>query len=124
DDRTHEAVTSVPRHVSRTLSGARRRFLAVNGAVFLLAASLSSTAGELFATRPASTVPLGLALGALQLVVLLLTSWWYDRTLRRHVDPLVDLTRGHADLVHASPSRPGPAETTSRRPHSAQGRRR
>ncbi|WP_432087933.1 hypothetical protein [Streptomyces sp. bgisy095] len=108
----------------RTLSGARRRFLAVNGAVFLLAALLSGTAGELFAVRPANTMPLGIVFGALQLAVLLLSSRWYDRTLRRHADPLVDLMRRRAELVHTSPPRPGPAEAVFGRSHSSRGRRR
>ncbi|MFJ9575310.1 DUF485 domain-containing protein [Streptomyces sp. NPDC101191] len=108
----------------RTLSEARRRFLAANGAAFLVSAVLSGTAGELFATRPAGTMPLGIVFGALQLTVLLLSSWWYDRALSRHVDPLLDLMRRRAELAHPSPPRPGPAGGMSRWPHSSQGRRR
>ncbi|MFJ5780022.1 hypothetical protein [Streptomyces sp. NPDC093094] len=106
----------------RTLSGARRRFLAVNGAAFLLTALLSTTADGLFTTRPASSMPLGIALAALQLVTLLLTSWRYDRTLRRHVDPLVDSMRRHAQPVHSQPPQPGPAESVSRGPYPSPGR--
>ncbi len=124
DDRPHAAVANALEQVPRTLSGARRRFLAVNGAVFLLAALLSGTAGELFAVRPANTMPLGIVFGALQLAVLLLSSRWYDRTLRRHADPLVDLMRRRAELVHTSPPRPGPAEAVFGRSHSSRGRRR
>ncbi|WP_432005502.1 hypothetical protein [Streptomyces parvus] len=115
EDRPHDAAASALRKVPRTLSGARRRFLAVNGAAFLLTASLSLTAGELFAARPVSTMPLGLVLGALQLAVLLLTSWWYDRTLRRHADPLVGLLRRHAELVHTGPPQQAPAGARGRR---------
>ncbi|MFE5733248.1 hypothetical protein ACFQ7A_20370 [Streptomyces sp. NPDC056528] len=106
------------------LSEARRRFLAANGAALLVSAALSGTAGELFAIRPAGTMPLGIVFGALQLAVLLLSSWWYDRTLRHHADPLVDLMRRRAELAHPSPPRPGPAGLMSRWPHSSQGRRR
>ncbi|MFB6426431.1 hypothetical protein ACFCXC_23625 [Streptomyces microflavus] len=114
-DRPHDAVASAVQRLPRTLSGTRRRFLAVNGTAFLLTASLSATAGELFATRPVGTLPLGVALGILQLAVLLLTSWWYDRTLRRHADPLVGLIRRHAVLVSTSPPQPAPAEAPARR---------
>ncbi|MFB7435057.1 hypothetical protein ACFCZ5_27310 [Streptomyces microflavus] len=114
-DRPHDAVPSAVQRLPRTLSGTRRRFLAVNGTAFLLTASLSATAGELFATRPVGTLPLGVALGILQLAVLLLTSWWYDRTLRRHADPLVGLIRRHAVLVSTSPPQPAPAEAPGRR---------
>ncbi len=124
EDQPHEAVASAPHQLPRTLSGARRRFLAVNGAAFLLTVVLSGTAGELFATRPASGIPLGVAFGALQLALLPLTAWWYDRTLRRHADPLVHLMRRHTEPAHALPPRPGRAESMSRRPYPAQGRRR
>lgn len=96
----------------------------INGTAFLLTALLAGTAGELFATRPAGSMPLGVALGALQLTVLLLTSWWYDRTLRRRADPLVDLMRRHAGSVHPSLPPPGPAAATSRGLYAPQGRRR
>ncbi|GGV39923.1 hypothetical protein ACIRPR_13765 [Streptomyces griseoflavus] len=96
----------------------------INGAAFLLTALLPGTVGELFATRPANRMPLGVVLGALQLTVLLLTSWWYDRTLRRHADPLVDLMRRHAELVHPSLPQPGSAAAMSRWPYSSQGRQR
>ncbi|MFF3031207.1 hypothetical protein ACFVS7_09415 [Streptomyces rubiginosohelvolus] len=98
-----------------TLSSARRRFLAVNGTAFLLTASLSATAAELFATRPVGTMPLGAVLSTLQLAVLLLTSFWYDRTLHRHADPLVGLIRRHAELVSTAPPQPAPAEALGRR---------
>lgn len=98
--------------------------MVINGAAFLLTALLSGTAGELFATRPAGRMPLGVVLGALQLTVLLLTSWWYDRTLRRHADPLVDLIRRHGGLAHPSLPQPGPAAAMSRWPYSSQGRQR
>ncbi|MFC9282266.1 DUF485 domain-containing protein [Streptomyces collinus] len=124
DDLPHEPVASATRQLPRTLAGARRRFLVINGAAFLLTALLSGTAGELFATRPAGTMPLGVVLGALQLTVLLLTSWWYDRTLRRHADPLVDLIRRQAGLAHPSLPQPGPAAAMSRWPYSSQGRQR
>lgn len=117
-----EPVAGATRQLPRTVARARRQFLAMNGAAFLLTALSSATAGELFATRPASGMPLGVVLGALQLTVLLLTSWWYDRTLRRHADPLVDLIRRHAGLAHPSPPRPGPA-AMSGWPYSSQGRR-
>ncbi|MFE3033789.1 hypothetical protein ACFXKY_19425 [Streptomyces canus] len=82
-----------PLHVlHRTHVGARRRFLMVNGVAFLGTALFSSTAGELFADSPARGMPLGAVLGALQLTVLLLSSWYYDRTLRRHADPLAERT--------------------------------
>ncbi|WP_097991828.1 hypothetical protein [Streptomyces sp. f51] len=97
-----------------TLSNARQRFLAVNGTAFLLTASLSATAGDLFASRPVGTMPLGVVLGILQLAVLLLTSWWYDRTLHRHADPLVGLIRRQAD-ASTSPPQPAPAEALGRR---------
>ncbi|MFB7031470.1 MULTISPECIES: hypothetical protein [unclassified Streptomyces] len=106
------------------LSEARRRFLAANGAALLVSAALSGTAGELFATRPAGTMPLGIVFGTLQLAVLLLSSWWYDRTLRRHADPLVELMRRRTDPVHPSPPQPAPAGLMSQWPHSSQGRRR
>ncbi len=123
-DRPHEAAVSAPRRVSRTLSEARRRFLAANGAALLVSAVLSGTAGELFATRPAGTMPLGIVFGALQVAVLLLSSWWYDRTLRHHADPLVELMRRRTDPVDPSPPRPAPAGLMSRWPHPSQGRRR
>ncbi|MFD7058985.1 hypothetical protein [Streptomyces sp. NPDC059906] len=93
----------------------------INGAAFLLTALLAGTAGELFAIRPAGSMPLAVALGALQLTVLLLTSWWYDRTLRRHADPLVDLIRRHAGCAHPASSRPDPAQAGPRRPYSSEG---
>ncbi|MFC9061580.1 hypothetical protein ACFTXB_26570 [Streptomyces sp. NPDC057074] len=96
----------------------------INGAAFLLTTLLAGTAGELFATRPAGSMPLGVALGGLQLTVLLLTSWWYDRTLRRRADPLVDLMRRHAGFAHPSLPQPGPAAATSRGLYTPQGRRR
>ncbi|MDN3028325.1 hypothetical protein [Streptomyces sp. S.PB5] len=98
-----------PLHVlHRTHTGARRRFLALNGAVVLVTALLSGTAGELFADGPANGMPLGAALGALQLTVLLLTSWWYDRALRRDADPLADRIRRRAEHVpHSSQLYPG-----------------
>ncbi|MFF2778881.1 DUF485 domain-containing protein [Streptomyces sp. NPDC058052] len=123
-DRSHEAAASALQELPRALSEARRRFLAVNGAAFLLTASLSGTAGELFATRLVSRMPLGIVLGTLQLAVLLLSSWWYDRTLRRGADPLVDLMRRRAELVRPSLPQPGPAGAVSRWPYSSQGRRR
>lgn len=123
-DRSHEAAASALQEVPRTLFEARRRFLAVNGAAFLVSVALSGTLGELFATRLASRMPLGIVFGALQLAVLLLSSWSYDRTLSRRADPLVDLMRHPAELLHPSPPQPGPAGTTSRWPNSSQGRRR
>ncbi len=114
-DRPHDAVASALQRLPRTLSGARRRFLAVNGTAFLLTASLSATARELFATRPVGTMPLGVVLCSLQLAVLLLTSWWYDRTLHRHSDPLVGLIRRQAELVSAATPQPAPAEAPGRR---------
>ncbi|MFE6933495.1 hypothetical protein ACFVDT_15890 [Streptomyces sp. NPDC057699] len=115
---------SAPRQVLRTLSAARRQFLAANGSAFLVSAVLSGTVGELFARRPAGRMPLGILVGALQLAVLLLSSWWHDRTLRRHADPLVDLMRRRAELAHPSLPQPAPAGGMPRRPHSSQGRRR
>ncbi|MFE0700553.1 DUF485 domain-containing protein [Streptomyces sp. NPDC058872] len=107
-----------------TLSEARRRFLAVNGAAFLVSVALAGTVGDLFATRLASRMPLGIVFGALQLAVLLLSSWWYDRTLSRHADPIVDLMRHRAELVHPSLPQPDPAGVISRWPYSPQGSRR
>ncbi|MFD9981604.1 DUF485 domain-containing protein [Streptomyces massasporeus] len=124
DDRPHEPVASSTQQLPRTLAGARRRVVVINGAAFLLTALLSGTAGELFATRLASRLPLGVVLGALQLTVLLLTSWWYDRTLRRDADPLVDMVRRHADRVHTSRPQPGPVGGMSRSSYSSQGRQR
>ncbi|WP_166682988.1 DUF485 domain-containing protein [Streptomyces aquilus] len=124
DDRPHEAVAGALQQLPRTLSDARRRFLALNGAAFLLTALLSGTVGELSAIRLASRMPLGVVLAALQMAVLLLTSWWYDRTLRRHADPLVDSMRRHAELVHPSLPQPGSAAAMSRWPYSSQGRQR
>ncbi|MFE8015893.1 hypothetical protein ACFU3O_24495 [Streptomyces antibioticus] len=124
DGRPHGAVAGAPPQLPRTMSGARRRFLAVNGAAFLLTALLSGTAGELFTVRPAGGMPLGVALGALQLGVLLLTSWQYDRTLTRHADPLVDLMRRHTRRVHSPPPQPGPAEAATPWPYPSQGRQR
>ncbi|NUV70650.1 MULTISPECIES: hypothetical protein [unclassified Streptomyces] len=72
--------------MSRTLSEARRRFLAANGAALLVSAALSGTAGELFATRPAGRMPLTyLALGLAASTVLpacLYGLFWsrYNRT--------------------------------------------
>ncbi|MFF3772646.1 DUF485 domain-containing protein [Streptomyces sp. NPDC002232] len=123
-ERPHEAAASALQEAPRAHSEARRRFLAVNGAAFLVSAALSGTLGELFATRLAGRMPLGIVLGTLQLAVLLLSSWWYDRTLSRQADPLVDRLRHRAQLVHPSPPQPGPAGTTSRRPQPSQGRRR
>ncbi|MCK8435522.1 DUF485 domain-containing protein [Streptomyces sp. D2-8] len=115
-----------PLHVlHRTHAGARRRFLAVNGVAFLVTALLSGAVGELFADRPASGMPLGAALGALQLTVLLLTSWWYDRALRRHADPLVDeVRRRAAHLPHSAQPQPGLADAMSGWPFPAPGRQR
>ncbi|MFD5764826.1 DUF485 domain-containing protein [Streptomyces sp. NPDC127049] len=115
---------SALQEVPRTHSEERRRFLAVNGAAFLVSAALSGTLGELFTTRLAGRLPLGIAFGALQLAVLLLSSWWYDRTLSREADPLVDRLRHRAQLVHPSPPQPGRTGATSRWPYSSQGRRR
>ncbi|MFF0483381.1 DUF485 domain-containing protein [Streptomyces sp. NPDC004435] len=123
-DRRHEAAASALQEVPRTHSEARRRFLAVNGAAFLVSAALSGTFGELFTTRLAGRLPLGIAFGTLQLAVLLLSSWWYDRTLSREADPLVDRLRHRAQLVHPSPPQPGRTGATSRWPYSSQGRRR
>ncbi|MFB6551098.1 hypothetical protein [Streptomyces sp. NPDC056405] len=123
-DRPDEPAASAAQRLPRTLADARRRFLVINGTAFLLTALLAGTAGELFATRPASSMPLGVALGALQLTVLLLTSWWYDRTLRRRADPFVGLIRRHAGFAHPSRPQPGPAQAVSRRPYSSQGGRR
>ncbi|MFC9795656.1 hypothetical protein [Streptomyces sp. NPDC057695] len=123
-DQPPEASVTAPRHLPRTLSETRRRLLAANGAAFLLTASLSGTAGGLFATRLPGGMPLGILFGVLQLTVLLLSSWWYDRTLSRHADPLVDLMRRRAELAPPSPPPQGPAGFMSRGPHSSQGRRR
>ncbi|WP_168538950.1 DUF485 domain-containing protein [Streptomyces physcomitrii] len=108
--------------MTRTHSRARRWFLAVNGAAFLLTALPSGAAGELFATRPVIGTPLGVVLGALQLAVLLLTSWQYDRTLRRRADPLLDSVRRPAGLVQPALPQPGPAKALSPRPFPSQGR--
>ncbi|MGW3401879.1 DUF485 domain-containing protein [Streptomyces zhihengii] len=123
-DQPHEAAAIALQEVPRTLSEARRRFLAVNGAVLLVSAALSGTAGELFSARLASRMPLGVVLGVLQLVTLMLTAWRYDRTLRRDADPLVDLVRRHADGMESSPPPSDSLEGTSRWSPSPRGWRR
>ncbi|MET7474622.1 DUF485 domain-containing protein [Streptomyces sp. NPDC005648] len=110
DDHPLDADAGPLHELHRTHRRARRRFLVLNGAVFLVTALLSGTADELFAGGPGNGMPLGAPLGALQLTVLLLTSWWYDRALRRHADPLADRIRRSAEhLPHASQLYPGPA---------------
>lgn len=106
DGRPHGTDADGLNELDRTHAGARRRFLAVNGAAFLGTALLSGTAVDVFAAdRPANRMPLGAALGAAQLTLLLLTSWWYDRTLRRVADPLADRRRlSAAQPPHASPA--------------------
>ncbi|MFV6029334.1 DUF485 domain-containing protein [Streptomyces sp. NPDC056264] len=123
-DQPHEAAASALQEVPRTHARTRRRFLAVNGAAFLVCAALSGTLGELFATRLAGRMPLGILLGTLQLAVLLLSSWWYDRTLNRQADPLVDRLRHRAQLLQPAPPQPGPAGTMPRWQQPPQGRRR
>ncbi|MEU5893901.1 hypothetical protein ABZ835_44955 [Streptomyces sp. NPDC047461] len=125
DDQVLDA-DAEPLHVlHRTHAGARRRFLTVNGVAFLATALFSSTAGELFPDSPASGMPLGAVLGALQLTVLLLTSWWYDRTLRRHADPLAErIGRPAVHLPYSSRPQPGLADAMPGWPHPSPGRQR
>ncbi|MEV5013457.1 hypothetical protein ACIGW1_04815 [Streptomyces sp. NPDC053780] len=64
---------------SRTAGFTGRRFLAANGAVLVPTVLLAGLAGDVLTERPVGGIPSGVLLCALQLAVLPLTSWRYDR---------------------------------------------
>ncbi|MFF3845585.1 DUF485 domain-containing protein [Streptomyces sp. NPDC002328] len=101
--RPHPHPSAPARHSDlRTLRGAYRwqRRVATLTALgyFVLFLVLSAFAPSLMEDEVAGGLPLGLLLALLQLPVTLLAVALYERTARRHVDPLADRIRKLAEL--------------------------
>jgi hypothetical protein len=96
----------------------RRRFVIVNGAVFVPALILDCSADGLPARQIAGGITLGMALGVLQAVLLLVTAWRHDRLSVRHCDIRAKVLRARAQTEHEGQAAAwrghgGPADTTA-----------
>jgi hypothetical protein len=96
----------------------RRRFVIVNGAVFVLALVLDCSADGLPARQIAGEITLGMVLGVLQAVLLLVTAWRHDRLSTRHCDIRAKVLRARAQTEHerqaaAWRGQGGPSDTTA-----------
>ncbi|KPI11515.1 protein of unknown function DUF485 [Actinobacteria bacterium OK074] len=85
-------------------TGLSRRFLVANGGGFVVMAVLAATAGNLLGARVLGRLPLGMLLCLLQLILLVLTTWLYDRASCLRVSPRTDRVRDWPAVTGKPPS--------------------
>ncbi|MEU6200989.1 hypothetical protein [Streptomyces sp. NPDC047061] len=89
--------------IESLITGIRRRFVVVNGGGFALSALLTGGAGHLLAAHVLGRLTVGSLLCLLQLTLLVITAWMYDRAARLRVDARVDRARAQATRPPHSP---------------------